>query len=160
MPPTHKIALVQLAPTPLDPSSNFARAASFIQKAAGEGCALAVLPEYHLTGWYPKDPGFQAKCTAAIRDEYLGKYKALAKELKISIVPGTIMSDMEGEGDVKEGEKADGGFGNVAYFIDENGEVVGEYVKKNLWYVEFQVNQWDQATCIVSKLNFTKWNVS
>jgi hypothetical protein len=24
---------------------------------------------------------------------------------------------------------------NVAYFIDGTGEVIGKYVKKNLWYV-------------------------
>ncbi|KAF2971638.1 hypothetical protein GQX73_g2036 [Xylaria multiplex] len=49
---------------------------------------------------------------------------ALAKELDICIVPGTIV---ESDGDSLQ---------NIAYFISSNGEVIGRYQKKNLWHPE------------------------
>ena len=83
-----------------------------------------MLPEYHLTNWVPEDPKF-AECCAEW-EIYLEKYKALAKELGICIVPGTIV---ERHSDREEGDR----LLNVAYFIDGKGEVLGRYQKKNLW---------------------------
>lgn len=86
---------------------------------------MAVLPEYHLTGYAPEDPSFK-KCAGQWKD-YLQKYRDLAKECKINIVPGTIMQTAE------SADKEDKLI-NVAYFIDEHGEILGQYQKKNLWY--------------------------
>jgi predicted amidohydrolase len=148
MPPTHKIATIQLHPVPLQPSKNFAKATSYIRSAAAQGCELVVLPEYHLTNWVPSDPNFVACCDDW--EKYLKGYQDLARELKICIVPGTILEKRRAEdvGDLggteggggKEGEK-DGkkavkdGFVllNVCYLIGNDGEVIGRYVKKNLW---------------------------
>lgn len=47
-----------------------------------------MLPEYHLTSWKPELPGFVAACAES--EKYLERYRALARELNISIVPGTI----------------------------------------------------------------------
>ena len=59
---------------------------------------------------------------------YLESYKSLAKELSICIVPGTIVENHPVDGkDV---------FYNVAYFIDNTGNIIGEYRKKNLWLPE------------------------
>lgn len=95
------------------------------------------MPEYHLAGWLPKDPKFRD--AAAQWQEYLDKYCALAKELSICIVPGTIIelhtdTSLDKTG-VEEGEENDAGerLLNVAYFIDNKGDIVGRYVKKNLW---------------------------
>jgi len=116
---------------------NYEKAEAFIRSAATQGAELAVLPEYHLTNWVPQDPGFRDAC--ALWQTYLDKYRALAKECKISIVPGTIVElhkdfsiDKTG---LKEGEENAAGerLLNVAYFIDPNGEIAGKYVKKNLW---------------------------
>ena len=105
--------------------ANFENAANFIRSATSQGAQLVVLPEYHLTSWVPKDPGFVDLCSKW--ELYLKKYQELAKELRVNIVPGTIVEYHEGEKD------EDSKLLNVAYFIDENGEIVGKYVKKNLW---------------------------
>lgn len=122
MAPVHKVALVQLHPKGVAPAENFAKAESFIRDAAAIGCSLAVLPEYHLTSWVPDDPKFKDCCAEST--QYLAKYQALAKELNICIVPGTII---EPKGD---------SLLNIAYFISSNGEILGRYTKKNLWHPE------------------------
>jgi predicted amidohydrolase len=63
--------------------ANFDKACSFIRSAASQGCDLAVLPEYHLTGWLPDDPKFFDLVDQS--PQYLEKYCALAQELKICI---------------------------------------------------------------------------
>jgi len=112
----------------MQPEHNFTKAAAFIRSAAAQGAQLAVLPEYHLTNWKPKDPGFTELCDQW--ETYLDKYKELAKECGICIVPGTIVEGHAGE----EGEE--NRLVNVAYFIDGEGVVRGRYEKKNLWYVD------------------------
>ncbi|KAF0323409.1 carbon-nitrogen family [Colletotrichum asianum] len=114
------------APRAVSPEDNFRKAESYIRNAASQGCALAVLPEYHLTSWAPDHPDFVLSCEQS--GSYLGSYQALAKELSISIVPGTIV-EPEGEGD-------DLDLINAAYFIGPDGAILGRYEKKNLWHNE------------------------
>lgn len=95
-----------------------------------------MLPEYHLTNWVPHEPGFKKAC--AEWQTYLKKYQALAKECKISIVPGTICEfhddDTHDQTGISEDDPDDlERLINVAYFIDDKGEILGKYVKKNLW---------------------------
>ena len=87
---------------------------------------IIVLPEYHLTNWIPEDPQFAPLCSQW--EVYVDKYKALAKDCKICIVPGTIVETQRDEG---SGEEQ---LHNVTYFIGNNGEILGRYQKKNLWY--------------------------
>lgn len=105
---------------------NYNKASNFMRSAAQQGAQLAVLPEYHLTNWVPDDPGFFDACLQW--KTYLDRYRALAKELKICIVPGTIV---EASQNGKMGEKR---LVNVCYLISNDGEVLGRYEKKNLWY--------------------------
>ncbi|KAL8790810.1 MAG: hypothetical protein Q9213_000434 [Squamulea squamosa] len=128
MAPVYKIAIIQLHPKPLQIDSNFARAAQFIRDAASKGAQLAVLPEYHLTNWVPDDPQFNNQCSQW--EMYLNKYRALANELDICVVPGTIVERHE-DPETKEQK-----FLNVAYFIDNRGDILGRYQKKNLWHPE------------------------
>ena len=107
--------------------SNYAKAEQFIEKAASDGAQLAVLPEYHLTNWVPEDPEFGELCGQW--EIYLQKYQALAKKLHICIVPGTIVERHRSY--VTEDKEI---LINVAYFIGNNGEILGRYQKKNLWY--------------------------
>ncbi len=108
--------------------ANYNKAASFIRSAASQGAQLAVLPEYHLTNWVPDDPNF------ALRGDqwknYLDKYRALAKECNICIVPGTIVERHQ------DAETEEDQLVNMAYFIDNHGEILGIYQKKNLWYTQ------------------------
>ncbi|KAF2107913.1 carbon-nitrogen hydrolase [Lophiotrema nucula] len=125
MAPLVKVAVIQLYPKPLDLEHNFNKAADYIRTAAAQGAELAVLPEYHLTSWVPKEDAFIAKCEEW--ETYLKKYRELAKECSICIVPGTIVESHKGA------EKEEDRLLNVAYFVNEKGEVTGKYVKKNLW---------------------------
>lgn len=102
--------------------ANHARACDFIRQAASQGCDLAVLPEYHLDNWVPQDPEFANHCRQSRK--FLDNYIALAKELSINIVPGTIV------------EERDDDLVNIAYFISSSGDILNEYQKKNLWHPE------------------------
>jgi predicted amidohydrolase len=66
---------------PMQLEHNFNKAANHIRSAAAQGAELAVLPEYHLTNWLPKDPGFVSLCDQW--EIYLQKYRDLAKECGI-----------------------------------------------------------------------------
>jgi predicted amidohydrolase len=104
------------------PDFNHEKAVEFIKEAASQKCDLAVLPEYHLTNWLPDEPTFIDLCSES--QKYLYAYCALAKQLNICIVPGTIV------------EKHTDELHNVAYFISNTGEILGHYQKKNLWHPE------------------------
>ncbi|UNI18212.1 hypothetical protein JDV02_004494 [Purpureocillium takamizusanense] len=156
-----KVAIIQLYAEPVQPARNFDRAAAFIRQAVAQhGAQLAVLPEYHLSGWAPEQPGFAA--TAALAPEYLARYRALARELRVAIVPGTILEEPQDDADDADddvlGEEARGGKAqgtttgnhkaasgssrsstgmlNTAYFIGPDGALVARYRKKNLWHPE------------------------
>ena len=105
---------------------NYAKAAEYISEAASKGAQLAVLPEYHLTNWVPEDANFVNLCGQW--KIYLDKYRALAKKHNICIVPGTIVERHKEAGSEKDK------LINVAYFIGNDGEILGSYQKKNLWY--------------------------
>ena len=112
--------------------ANFATAESYIRSAAEQGCAVAVLPEYHLTSWTPERSGFRASCVASAA--YLSRYQDLARRLDISIVPGTICEPLPASAGSVEDEQQ---LGNVAYFIAATtGDILGRYQKKNLWHPE------------------------
>lgn len=82
-----------------------------------------MLPEYHLTGWHPDVPGFRS--AAAQAQNYLEQYCSLARELAISIVPGTLVM-LSSEGTLL----------NKTFFISSSGNVLGQYTKVNLWHPE------------------------
>jgi predicted amidohydrolase len=102
-----------------------------------------VLPEYHLTSWVPEHPDFIAFCTKSLA--YLPRYQALARELNIHIVPGTIVEPVEpitsaaapGMSLNDNTEPLVTELRNMAYFIAAStGDILSTYQKKNLWYLE------------------------
>lgn len=111
-------------PKPMSPEHNYNKAESFIHAAALQKADLAVLPEYHLLNFLPHDPKFKQACSTW--RTYLERYQALAKELSINLVPGTLV-ELHDQGTSEERLL------NVAYFINSKGEIAGKYVKKNLW---------------------------
>ncbi|KAJ6107795.1 hypothetical protein N7523_009118 [Penicillium sp. IBT 18751x] len=121
---TTKIALIQFHPKENEIESNHQRALSFIREAAASGAQLAVLPEYHLADFFPSyDLSIRQRCANWKR--FLDAYCAIAKELNICVVPGSL-------GELHE----DGSIVNAAYFIDNTGTICGKYEKKNLWHSE------------------------
>ncbi|KAF2745193.1 carbon-nitrogen hydrolase [Sporormia fimetaria CBS 119925] len=150
MAPTIKVAVIQMYAKPLDPEANFETASRYIHSAASQGAQLAVLPEYHLTSWEPNDPRFLPQC--AQWRHYLEKYRALAKQLSVCIVPGTIVEKHDepsselpesatpgaNETSNDDNDKPTHRLLNVCYFISSTGLILGRYVKKNLWFPERQ----------------------
>lgn len=66
-------------------------------------------------------------------DGYLQAYQALAAELHICIVPGTMIKRVPHDVGDEEGSHK---LLNIAYFIDDKGEILGHYTKKNVWIPE------------------------
>ena len=103
---------------------NFQVAAEFIRAAAKQEAQLAVLPEYHLLNWLPHDEKYKEACSHW--EDYLQRYRDLARECNINLVPGTIV-------ELHDRDTPEEKLLNVAYFITNTGEMAGKYVKKNLW---------------------------
>ena len=121
----------------MDPEANFNTAAGHIREAAAQGASLAVLPEYHLSGWVPNDPGFAKHAVTSY--SYVSKYQQLAKEHNINIVPGTIVTtDQKQENGATETNSSSdtAPLLNISPFISYTGEILGSYTKANLWHPE------------------------
>lgn len=91
----------------------------------------------------PEHPDFIAACAAS--EAYLPKYQALARECRISIVPGTICeahpvtaNSQHNNDDAPQALRAAGKeLRNMAHFVAAGtGAIVGSYQKKNLWHPE------------------------
>ncbi|KAH6618195.1 carbon-nitrogen hydrolase [Chaetomium sp. MPI-SDFR-AT-0129] len=142
MAPVYKIAIIQLVPKDVAVQDNFSRAEAFLRQAAADGAHLAVLPEYHLTSWCPHHPDFIT--ASAESATYLPRYQALARELNLNIVPGTICevhpagsAESKQGGEAKEGKEERKEIRNMAYWIAAGtGTLIGTYQKLNLWHSE------------------------
>ncbi|KAK1996640.1 carbon-nitrogen hydrolase [Colletotrichum falcatum] len=130
-----KVALIQTCPKVLDAEHNFAHASNQVRLAAAQGASLAVLPEYHLTGWMPEEPSFALTPEEACR--FQEQYQQLAAELHINICAGTIVSQApNGRQPGKAGGKPKPTLLNTSYFVGDNGRLLGAYTKTNLWIPE------------------------
>uniref|UniRef100_A0A0K3CG80 CN hydrolase domain-containing protein n=1 Tax=Rhodotorula toruloides TaxID=5286 RepID=A0A0K3CG80_RHOTO len=84
-------------------------------------------------------------------EHWLQSFRTLARELKVDIAVGTIVEravdEQTGEELSKEVEVVDDEtrekkkekrpiLQNVAYYVDWNGEIIGRYTKRNLWWPE------------------------
>ncbi|WQF86720.1 Putative carbon-nitrogen hydrolase [Colletotrichum destructivum] len=131
-----KVALIQTRPKVLDAEHNFAHASEQIRLAATQGASLAVLPEYHLTGWAPDEPSFALSAEDASR--YQQRYRRLAAELHINICAGTIVSHApkSQKNNTNDAASKNPILLNTSYFIDHDGQLLGAYTKTNLWIPE------------------------
>lgn len=77
-----------------------------------------------------KDPATAVATSAS----HLQRYQSLAQELKIGIVPGTLL-ETKTKGDAAS-TAFTGELANTAYFIGPDGALLGRYQKKNLWHPE------------------------
>jgi predicted amidohydrolase len=98
---------------------------------------------YHLNGYVPEDPIYIAQASQC--QGYLERYCKLAHELSVCIVPGTFVerhpatpggnSSLPGSNILKDSQGEFQLF-NTAYFISNDGSILGSYRKKNLWHTE------------------------
>lgn len=98
---------------------NFAHAQALIRETVEkEHSDVVVLPETWSTGFFPAD---LAPCADDNGRRTKETFSALAKELKVNIVCGSVAA-----------RKA-GGFYNTAYVFDRQGNVIAEYDKTHLF---------------------------
>jgi predicted amidohydrolase len=96
---------------------------------------------YHLNGYLPEDPVYISQTSQY--QHYLDRYCRVARELGVCVVPGTLVERhpvtpgpaLPGSNILKD---AQGEFQlfNTAYFISNDGTILGSYRKKNLWHTE------------------------
>lgn len=120
-----KIAYGQIAIEFDTPEKNYQKAEQTIRKLASHGPDLIVLPEFILGS--PTLPQIE-NFTSSYKEEYLHKFQALAKELNVNLVPGSLA--------IRSNTSTGLPLRNVAYFIGRSGEVEGSYQKKNVWHSE------------------------
>lgn len=95
---------------------------------------------YHLTGWEPQENAFARHASEG--KSYLESYCALAAELQINIVPGTIVEAHPSSSCSTScplcptTPSASPRLLNMAYFISSTGSILDCYQKANLWHGE------------------------
>lgn len=114
-----RLSAVQMTMRPLDAAHNFAHAEALIRRAAAEGADVIVLPEMWNTGFVPAE----TIASAADRDgaEAKARLGALARELRVNLMAGSIANDRGGC------------LTNTAYVFDRAGACVAEYDKVHLF---------------------------
>ena len=111
---------VQLSSTG-DVDRNLAAADRLVRAAARDGAELVVLPEK----WPALGPPEVLRAGADRRDDVLAWARALARELGIDLVAGSMSV-----------HAADGRLANTAFHLDPTGAIAAEYVKVHLFDVE------------------------
>jgi deaminated glutathione amidase len=112
-------ALIQHKSTP-DKAANLARALSSIERAAGLGCGLVVLPETDSATPQEVTPAAVAE---PLSGHYVSSLREAARTHKLAVVSGVL------ETIPNEPFRAS----NTAVYIREDGELIGVYRKNHLY---------------------------
>lgn len=114
-----KISCIQMDMRFNAPDYNFAHAEELVRRTiAAERPDVAVLPETWNTGFFPKE---LASCADHDGARTKSVFSALAKELNVNIVCGSVANQREKV------------FYNTAYVFDRTGEAIAEYDKTHLF---------------------------
>lgn len=114
-----KIRCIQMDVHLAEPEYNFRQAVRLLREAAAEHPDVLVLPETWNTGFFPRED-LEACCDRS-GERVKAEIGALAKELGINIVAGSIAN-------VKDGKVC-----NTAYVFDRGGRCIASYDKTHLF---------------------------
>ena len=115
-----RVSCVQMDMLPAAPEQNFARAETLVRRAAKtEAPDVIVLPETWNTGFAPGKIG--AEFADRDGERTIGTFSALAKELGVQIVAGSVAN--------RRGQK----LFNTSYVFDRTGECLAVYDKTHLF---------------------------
>lgn len=110
-----------------EPAANLAAATALIRQAAGQGARFIATPE--MTNLLDIRPGMaRPKVRTEAKDESLPAFRALAAELSIPLLIGSLAIALE--------DGADDRFANRSFLIDPDGEVIARYDKIHMFDVE------------------------
>lgn len=110
-----------------EPEANLAAATALIRQAAGQGATLIATPE--MTNLLDIRPGMaRPKVRSEARDESLPAFRALAAELGITLLIGSLAIALE--------DGADDRFANRSFLIGPDGGVIARYDKIHMFDVE------------------------
>jgi predicted amidohydrolase len=110
-----------------EPDANLAAATALIREAAGQGAALIATPE--MTNLLDIRPGMaRPKVRPEARDESLPAFRALAAELGITLLIGSLAIALE--------DGADDRFANRSFLIAPDGNILARYDKIHMFDVE------------------------
>ncbi|GAA5938816.1 carbon-nitrogen hydrolase family protein [Sporobolomyces koalae] len=138
---------------------NLSRAHQFVRDAKAQGAELVCFPEYFLSGVVAEEPHWNLSqypdshshlhdnhpniqdSPPSTTTHWLTTFQDLARELDIDIAVGTIVERQVDDETGKEVTVTVDGqermvLNNVAYYVDHKGEILGRYVKRNLWWPE------------------------
>lgn len=114
-----KVTCIQMDMLLGEVDRNFARAQALIAAAVErEGPDVVVLPETWSTGFFPRDA---AACADRDGERTRRTFSALARELNVNIVAGSVIT------------LRDGACYNTAYVFDRSGALVAAYDKTHLF---------------------------
>ena len=118
-----RVACVQMR-SGVDVAENIAATTSLIREAAGNGATLIATPE--MTTLLDRQPGgVWAKSTSEGADPGLMAFRALARELGVTLLIGSIAIRVE-----------DGKCANRSFLIAPDGEVIAKYDKIHMFDVQ------------------------
>ncbi|GAA5840036.1 hypothetical protein JCM3766R1_000647 [Sporobolomyces carnicolor] len=140
-------------------NANLDKAHKFVRQAKEQGAELVCFPEYFISGvvsdrqhWnlsqYPHthahlhdDHPDVESSPPSTTTHWLSTFQKLAIELDIDIAVGTIVERQVDPVTGREVKQVVDGeermrLNNVAYYIDNRGQVLGRYIKRNLWWPE------------------------
>jgi deaminated glutathione amidase len=110
-----------------EPSANLAAATALIRQAAGQGARFIATPE--MTNLLDIRPGMaRPKVRTEASDESLPAFRALAAELGITLLIGSLAIALE--------DGADDRFANRSFLIGPDGGVIARYDKIHMFDVE------------------------
>ncbi len=132
------IGLIQMDCRLTNIEYNKAKAFRLINEAKNNGANIICLPELFTSGYNPDSIGSRWHYFSEDdKGQTIGEMARLAKELKISIIAP-----------MAEKRNLPGVFYNSAFYIDDNGRILGSYAKTHLWSTERNYFRQGDSLCL------------